>query len=103
MMPKDQHLESKLKALTRLTGLGLSWNQIVDICALSELTHLTRLYLDNNEIVAIAPLVINVGIDRDGIVHLQGNPLPLHPGSPAMHDIEVLQERGVNVDYIPQN
>lgn len=94
---------SPLSGLTRLTGLGLSWNQIVDIHALSELTRLTRLYLDNNEIVVIEPLVINVGIDRDDIVHLQGNPLPLHPGSPAMHNIEVLQERGVNLDFTPQD
>jgi len=90
---------SPLADLTLLTGLGLSWNRIVDIRALSALTNLTRLYLDNNEISILAPLAINVGIDRDDIVHLEGNPFSIEPGSPNMHDINVLQSRGVKVTY----
>ena len=93
---------SPLSSLTHLRGLGLSWNQIVDITALSGLTHLTRLYLDNNRIVDIAPLVNNVGIDRDDILHLQENPLFLQAEAPNMLDIEILQARGVKVDYTPE-
>jgi len=87
-----------LANLQHLTGLGLSWNQIIDLAALSGLTSLSRLYLDHNQIVDISPLVSNAGLDQDDIVHLQENPLPLEPGSPALHDMQVLRDRGVAVD-----
>jgi Leucine-rich repeat (LRR) protein len=45
-----------LSALTNLTGLVLSDNQITDLTPLSALTNLTALYLNKNQITDLTPL-----------------------------------------------
>ena len=94
---------SPLAELTQITGLGLSWNQIEDISPLSSLTNLKILYADNNQIVDIAPLVTNIGIARDDIVRLQGNPLFPETDSKTMLNIGALLNRGVDIDIERQD
>ena len=94
---------SPLSGLANLTTLWLDENEIVDISSLSGLPNLAELDLHNNQISDIAPLVNNTGIDTDDDVGLSYNQLLLQPGSPDMLDIEALQERGVRVDFDPQN
>ncbi len=75
-------------------GLNLGANQISDISALSPLTNLECLALEDNQISDIAPLVSNVGLnDGDGI-DLRDN--PLSPESLRTY-IPQLQARGVEV------
>jgi len=81
----------------------LSSNKIVDISVLSGLTNLTKLDLQNNQIVDIIALVDNLGLDKRDLVYVNGNNLDLTPGSPNMLDIEALEGRGVNVKFDPQN
>jgi hypothetical protein len=60
-------------------------------------------YLNNNQIVDIAPLVANIGIASDDIVHLQGNPLSPETDSNTMLDIGALLNRGVAIDIERQD
>ena len=94
---------SPLSDLTNLTILSLYRNEIADISALSGLTNLTELYLDENQIVDIQALVDNPGLDEGDVVDVRYNYLDLTPGSPDMLNIEALQDRGVRVDFDPQN
>jgi len=94
---------SPVSNLTDLTHLHLGHNQIADISALSNLTNLTELYLRDNKIADITPLIGNPGIDSGDYVDLRDNLLDLTPGSPDMLNIEVLQARGVEVRFDPQN
>jgi len=58
------------------------------------------LYLDNNQIKDISPLVSNTGLEDWGKwVYLQNNLLDLTPGSDDMKNIQILQNRGVGVTY----
>jgi hypothetical protein len=57
------------------------------------------LYLKNNKINDISPLVRNPGLGEGDEIHLEGNPLNLSPGSINMLYIQILQNRGVIVFY----
>ena len=57
-------------ALTALTELGLSGNQITDVTPLQHLTALTKLYLDKNQIADIGPLQHLTALTR---LYLQEN------------------------------
>jgi len=92
-----------LSGLANLTLLASGDNQIADISALSGLTHLTALYLSGNQIADISPLVENAGIGRGDYVDVRHNSLVTTPESPSKSDIDVLQIRGVTVDFDPQN
>jgi internalin A len=94
---------SPLAGLTNLEHLWLSVNQISDISPLAGLTNLQFLQLNNNQISDISPLVANSGIGLNDGVTLEYNYLDLTPGSADMIDIQTLQNRGVDVMYIPQN
>ena len=97
---------SELNILTGLIDLEeiyLSGNQIVDIATLSGLTNLTTVWLDRNGITDISALVNNAGIDSGDTVDVRWNHLNLTAGSDDMQDIQTLIDRGVDVEYAPQN
>ena len=83
--------------------LGLVNNGIVDISALSNLRSLWKLDLKGNQIVTISALADNPSLGSGDLVDLRYNNLDLTSGSADMQDIEALQARGVDVNYIPQN
>jgi len=89
--------------LTNLTVLGLDANQISDIAPLAGLTDLMAVSLIFNQITDIAPLVSNIGIDSGDKVYIQYNYLDLTPGSDDIQNIQALINRGVDVEYEPQN
>jgi len=90
---------SPLANLTNLQGLGLIGNQISNISSLANLTKLQSLDLDSNQISDISPLVSNTGLGQGDIVWLENNLLDLTPGSDDMNNIQILQNRGVEVYY----
>ncbi len=91
---------SALSGLTNLTDLGLVYNQISDLSSLANLTEIVNLYLDHNQIVDIQPLVDNSGMDDGDYLVLNDNPLSQH----SVNDlIPILEARGVDVDYDPNN
>ncbi|WP_051962683.1 leucine-rich repeat domain-containing protein [Mesoaciditoga lauensis] len=92
-----------LQNLTNLQMLNLSHNQISDITPLQNLTNLQELYLNNNQISDITPLVNNSGLDNGDYLDIRYNLLDLTPGSIDMNNINTLINRGVKVDYQPQN
>lgn len=93
---------SPLAGLTNLIWLTLGNNEIVDISVLSNFTKLWILCLDNNKIVDIAALVDNPGL-AGAWIDIRHNNLDLTPGSSDMKNIEALLDRGIAVDYEPQN
>ncbi|MBN1188203.1 MAG: leucine-rich repeat domain-containing protein [Dehalococcoidales bacterium] len=92
-----------LAGMTKLEGLNLDENQVSDISALCGLTNLEGLDLQNNLISDISPLVSNPGISSGDRVYLYYNYLDLTPGSQDMDDLQALVDRGVEVEYDPQN
>ena len=94
---------SSLTGLINLMYLYLDHNQINTIVSLASLTNLTQLELGNNQISDIAPLVSNAGIGSGDYVNVHENYLNLTPGSDDMQNIQALINRGVNVEYTPQN
>jgi len=94
---------SPLTGLTNLEELSLNGNKIVDISPLSGLANLTALCLADNQIVDIVPLVNNAGIDSGDFVDVRENYLDLTPGSDDRQNIQTLINRGVDVEYEPQN
>ena len=94
---------SPLSGLTNLTELDLSYNRIVDISPLSGLTNLTWLDLMGNQIGNISPLIANSGLASGDSVDLRNNYLDVTSGSDDMQNIQALIDRGVNVEYEPQN
>ncbi|MFC2083011.1 leucine-rich repeat domain-containing protein [Candidatus Bipolaricaulota bacterium] len=88
-----------LSPLTKLEYLGLDHNAIVDVSGLASLINLEELRLPHNHIVDISALVRNPGLSRYDNVYIYDNPFDLTQGSPAMLDIEVLLDRGVDVTY----
>ena len=100
---------SSLAGLTNLTQLTLGNNNITDISSLAGLTNLgglnggvnigyvgPGLYLQNNSISDIAPLVTNMGLGSGDELDIRGNPLSY----PSIHrHIPDLQDRGVTVEF----
>lgn len=58
-----------------LQSLSVSTNQIIDISVLSVLANLQIVYIQENLIIDIYPLIQNNGIDNGDIVNLTNNPL----------------------------
>ena len=71
-------------------------NCIIDLSALSNLTNLTQLNLNDNRISDFSPLVRNTGFGSDDEVDVRKNPLSTE--SLNTH-IPALQSRGVNVQF----
>ncbi len=107
----------KNKKISDLTGIEYAVNlvyikltdqNIGNISPLASLTNLLYLNLDNNNISDIFPLVINsdaggfkTGGDKPKI-SLKNNCLSLDSSGQTMNYINLLVERGIEVDYIPQ-
>lgn len=84
---------SGLEHLTKLETLLLSRNNVSDLSPLKNLTNLNSLWLEENAISDIQPLVDNPGIGAGDRIDLEDNPL----SDAALHDVEELRSRGVNV------
>ncbi len=65
-----------LAPLVRLRRLDVSWNDVVDLGPLSELVELGELYLNENRIESLQPLVDE---RRRGVVYFYDNPLGCDP------------------------
>ncbi len=89
-----------LANLTNLRELDLEDNEISDLGPLANLTNLQELDLEGNEISDLGPLVANSGLDSGDSVKVHHNNLDLTSGSAAMKDIEALERRGVDIEYI---
>jgi uncharacterized repeat protein (TIGR02543 family) len=76
-------------------------NSITDISPIENCTRLTGLHLEDNLIEDITPLVNNSGLDTGTWITLSYNRLDLGPG-PDMDNIQTLLDRGVSLDYTPQ-
>ena len=96
-----------LSALSNLVEIELSperidldqyVGQIEDVSALSGLTRLAKVWLGNNRIQDLAPLVANPGLSRDDLVYVPRNPLTEE--SINQH-VVALQNRGVIVHFRP--
>ncbi len=64
-----------------LLELKISGTQVSDLTALQQLTNLTWVYLPNNQITDLAPLITNAslgGLGEGDSVYLKGNPLSTH-------------------------
>ncbi len=85
-----------LNTLQYLTTLSLKDNTISDISAVADLPYLSGLFLNNNAIFDISPLVENIGLERDDVVDVRGN--PLNDAAINTH-IPTLQDRGVAVQF----
>ena len=85
---------SSLRGLSNLRVLDMNENAIADISGLSTLTKLEELYLANNLISDVAPLVSNSGLGAGDYVRLDGNPWS---ADAVAVDIPALRQRGVAV------
>ncbi len=109
-------------SLTNLTWLALKANHLTNIAALSRLTKLTELYLASNTIEDIAPLaglanvtILDVsgnwltnlpalaGLGNLTDLNVKNNLLDVRDGSSVRGVIQTLVNRGVKVEYDPQN
>ncbi len=94
---------SPLQNLVNLQHLSFSQNQASDISPLRNLVNLQVLVFWNNQVSDIQPLVHNTGLGSGDTVDMRWNSLDLTPDSQNMNDIHELIDRGVNVEYDPQN
>ena len=92
-----------LSGLINLRTLSLNDNQIVDISALSSLISLRTLSLQSNKIAEIQALASNFGLSVQDWVDIRSNHLDLAPGSLSRLTIGILQDRGVDVEFDPQD
>ncbi|MBA7600909.1 hypothetical protein ES703_07972 [subsurface metagenome] len=97
---------SSLSSMTSLRTLDLSNNQVSDISSLASLIRIQDINLQNNNISDISPLVENYRLDSKWLliphVYLENNYLNLLEGSEDLKAIRELEERGVEITYIPQ-
>ena len=93
--PTGDIYEGDLMPLTMLNGEGKG---IIDLTGLEYCINLNQLYLSNNQISDIQPLVDNTGLGTGDIVYLRDNPL-------SSNSIDILipalVDRGVTVRYLP--
>ena len=87
-----------LSKLPALVELGLTGGLVEDISALSGLTRLQKVYLSDNRITDLAPLVANPGLGVGDFVDVSSNPLAA--GEYEEH-LESLFGRGVLVVWRP--
>jgi len=89
-----------LGGLTNLQNLLLSGNLITNISGLTGATNLQNLFLDKNRLQGINSLT-NLAVLRH--VNLTYNLLNTNSSSPALQIVAGLQNRSVQVDFLPQN
>ena len=92
-----------LSKLILLQLLFMENNQISDIAPLAGLTNLVQLYLDHNMLNDIQALVENSGLGVGDEVNVRYNYLDLAASADDMQNIQALINRGVDVEYQPQN
>ena len=92
-----------LENLTNLEELWFGWNEISNIGPLANLTNLEGLSFIFNEVSDISPLVENDGFGTGDVIDMRYNYLDLTAGSEDMNNIYTLIDRGVNVEFRPQN
>ena len=82
--------------MAALTRLEAQYANISDLTGLESATNLTTLWLHNNTISGLSPLVSNTGLGSEDRVNVKGN--PLNAVSINTH-IPTLQRRGVTVEF----
>ena len=92
-----------LATLPNLRYLYLNHNRLDDISVLEGLIDLKTVALSMNHIADIQMLVDNPGITSMDWVDLRHNDLDLSRRSPDKLNIESLEDRGVYIDFYPQN
>ena len=92
-----------LENLTNLVRLYFGGNEVSDIKVLENLTNLEQLSFQKNQISNISSLVENDGLGKGDEINMSYNYLDLNPGSKDMDNINNLIDRGVVVEYKPQN
>ncbi|MYE81924.1 MAG: leucine-rich repeat domain-containing protein [Gammaproteobacteria bacterium] len=92
-----QGVSATLAPLSRLPGLlelQIEGGEVEDISVLSAMTGLAKVFLADNRIANLAPLVANAGLGEHDLVHLRGNPLT---DESLNQHIPALRARGVIV------
>jgi len=90
---------SFLTPLTSLKALAVNRTRISDLTPLSTLTNLSQVRLEYNMLTNILTLYT---LPRLTFVDVRRNLLAIAPGTLSSAIILELEERGVNVDYLPQ-
>jgi len=91
-----------LAELVELEWLYFENNRATDLSVLEGLEGLKRLSFKGNQVEDITPLVQNKGLGSGDRLDMRSNLLNLSIGSHNYDHIEALQDRGVEIDYIPQ-
>jgi len=92
-----------LANLKNIEFLNIQHNVIDDVSALSNLTNLKTLWFNGNEVKDISSLVENDGLGEGDEINMMNNYLDLSESSKDMNNINTLIDRGVEVEYVPQN
>ncbi len=94
---------SPLTNLINLSTIGCRNNQVTDLSPLANLINLSDIDFYKNRIEDLSPLINNTGIGEDDSLNLIGNSLDITEGSEDMNNIQQLINRGVDLEYLPQN
>ena len=89
--------------MPNLLDLYVGDNRIVAIPLLFDLPNLTGLDLSHNQIVDISALVDATGLGALEVLYIDHNCLQVTLGSDDRQDIQTLIDRGVAVNFEPQN
>jgi len=90
---------SGIQTLENLTYLNCGYNLLSDLSALQYLINLQSIWLINNQIEDITPLIENSGLGMGDYLDIRNNLLDLTPESDDMQNIQNLINRGVIVFY----
>ncbi len=93
---------SPVSNLTGLKWLFFACNRVSDIEALENLGSLERLVFNDNSVNDLSALIDNQGLGDKDRVDIKNNDLNLSLDHKDLKDIETLEGRGVQVEYIPQ-
>ncbi len=93
---------SPVSNLTGLKWLFFAGNDVSDIGALENLELLERLIFNDNSVDDLSALIDNQGLGDQDRVDIRDNDLDLSLDKKDLQDIEALEGRGVQVDFIPQ-
>ncbi len=92
---------SFLQGLTRLEVVGVRNNALSNLAGLEGLTNLVAIHADYNRLTNDLQAVTS--LPRLLLAGFVGNNLNTNAGSPEMQVIQSLEDRGVTVNYLPQN
>lgn len=82
--------------MTQLGYLNLNSLGLSDVAFLEEFEQLHTLFITDNQITSLAPLVANPGIGEGDNVYVQNNPLDLNDAT-VQAEVQALLDRGVNL------